>query len=604
MLSVITGTGRLAACSAGWLVSQRRHVEVYNGGHRSLPSLPAVNIHSAVDCHSSRVATDLFNHAGFHGEGRSLVRDAATAAGATYSGDLQKGVTTHLVVSDDAGTAASAKLQCAAEWGIPALQWAWLKQSALRHSLLPHGLYMYSGTEGSSRDDAKRQRTPLQDATAAAPSSAAQPLAAVQPGSLPTAQASRCTLKRADGAAGSKAAVIAESVSQRHPHAGQENRLPRSVLSSTAASPCSRDRTADCTEALAAKLEGMQVLSSPLSRSALVSMEHTSSTTLMAEDPREAAAASRASSRTCSVASDDDGIECSQRLPGVVRSSRQHGRNRFSACNTVQRYIHTKLLAALPWHAESGDAGDPLTLPSPAQQRHGSAGVLQDARELASPQPSMSAAAAAAPDTITTGCTEAPATLTSMPQVSHADACASPTRPRAHMVLSWQACEGPGRSIWPCCSAAVHSRAAHHSLDNLQDLCSSPPACAVRRAGPLPLAGGATPGHRAGDGGAIVALKVRLKALPLLHWFMPHGFARPQHLLHTSTGTSAHRKAACRAGDQLCVSPQTAIECRCWRGRRAATLCATITTSIASSWHACSLQSLCRWASGRHSGAH
>ena len=275
-------------------------------------------------------------HTGFHGEGRSQVRDAALAAGARYSGDLQKGFTTHLVVSDSAGTAASAKLQCAADWGIPALQWAWLERSAVHGSLLPPGLYMNSGAEGSSHHDAERQRMPLQDAAAAAPCSAAHPLAALQPSSLPTAQARGCTIKGADGAASSKAAVIVESVSLRRPGAGQENRVPQSVLSSTAASPCSRDRTADCTEALAAKLEGMQVQSSPLSRSALVSVEHSSSTTVMAEDTREAAAASHASSRTCSVASDDDGIECSQRLPGVVRSSGQPDRNRLLACEFAQ----------------------------------------------------------------------------------------------------------------------------------------------------------------------------------------------------------------------------------------------------------------------------
>lgn len=275
---------------------------------------------------------DPFNHAGFHGEGRGQVRDAALAAGARYSGDLQKGVTTHLVVSENAGTAVSAKLRCAADWGIPALQWAWLEKSAMRGSLLPPGLYTYSGTEGSSHHDGKPPRTPLQDAAAAAPCSTAQPLAAVQPGRLPTAQASSCTISGADGAASSKGAIVAGIVSLRRPHAGQENRVPQSVLSSTAASPCSRDRsTADCTEALAAKLEVMQVQSSPLSRSALASMEHTSGTTPVA-DPCEAAAASRASSRTCSVASDDDGIECSQRLPGVLASSRQHNRNRLSSC--------------------------------------------------------------------------------------------------------------------------------------------------------------------------------------------------------------------------------------------------------------------------------
>lgn len=358
------------------------------------------------------------------------MRDAALAAGARYSGDLQKGVTTHLVVSDNAGTASSAKLQCAADWGIPALHYAWLQQSAHAGRLLPPGLYMYSGTEDSSRHNGKRPRTPLQDAAEAAPCATAQSPAAVHLSSLPTAQASGCTISGADGDASSKAAVIAESVSLRRPHGGQENRVPQSVFSSTAASPCSRDRTADCTEALAAKLEGMQVQSSALSRSALVSMEHTSSTTLMAEDPREAAAASRASSRTCSVASDDDGIECSQRLPGVVRSSRQHGCNRLLALERP-RPIHTTCLDALPWHAASGDAGTPLTLPSPAQQRPGNAGMVQDATYPASPRPSVSAAAAMSPDTIMTGCTEPPSTLTSTSQVSHANACAATTRPCA-----------------------------------------------------------------------------------------------------------------------------------------------------------------------------
>jgi hypothetical protein len=73
------------------------------------------------------------------------------------------------------------------------------------------------------------------------------------------------------------------------------------------------------------------------------------------------------------------------------------------------------------------------------------------------------------------------------------------------------------------CSSArfeVH----HVVVDPVQDVCSSPPACAVRRAGLLPLAGGATPGHRVGDGGAIVAFKVRPEEPPSRRRFSSHMF--------------------------------------------------------------------------------
>ena len=123
--------------------------------------------------------------------------------------------------------------------------------------------------------------------------------------------------------------------------------------------------------------------------------------------------------------------------------------------------------------------------------------------EPASPQPSMSAAAAASPDTIMTGCTEPP--LTSMSQVSHAKNSRGPVSNDA--VMERLQTSGTQHSIMlSCISAHLED---HHALDTLQDLCSSPPACAVQNAGRLPLAGGATPGHKAGDGGAIVALKVR-----------------------------------------------------------------------------------------------
>ena len=82
--------------------------------------------------------------------------------------------------------------------------------------------------------------------------------------------------------------------------------------------------------------------------------------------------------------------------------------------------------------AASGNAGSPLTLPSPAQRRQGGVDMPQDATEPACPRLSMSVAAAMSPDTAVTGCTEPPSTLASMSQVSRANPSASSTRPRAH----------------------------------------------------------------------------------------------------------------------------------------------------------------------------
>ena len=247
----------------------------------------------------------------------------------------RKDVTTHLVVSDDAGAAASAKLQRAAEWGIPVLQWAWLQQSAVRGRLLPAGLYIYSGTEASSLHDAKRPRTPLQAAAGAAARSTARPLVPSQHSNLRPAQARNRTDAGATDASSSGAAGVVEPASERQPDTEQENSIPQG-LSAAAVPLCGRGHAADCTQALVTELRGMQVQSSPISRSVLASVEHASSTTLR-DDPAVAAAASQSGSCTCSVASDDDGIECSQRPPG--RSQFLHGTNSADTNAAVTQHI-------------------------------------------------------------------------------------------------------------------------------------------------------------------------------------------------------------------------------------------------------------------------
>lgn len=79
----------------------------------------------------------------------------------------------------------------------------------------------------------------------------------------------------------------------------------------------------------------------------------------------------------------------------------------------------------------------------------------------------------------------------------------------------------------------------------------------------------------------------------------------PSQRLHgMSLDTGAQQVAVCKAcGIILHLSVLTAIVCRCWRGHRVATLYVTTTTSAASSWHVCNLQSSCRWVSG-HFDAH
>lgn len=262
---------------------------------------------------------------GFHGEGRRQVRKAAEAAGAEYSGDLQKDVTTHLVVSDTAGAgaAASAKLLRAAEWGIPALRWAWLKQSAARRRLLPTGLYLYSGTDAAARPQTPLQSSP-QAAKAAAPHSpAALPLSPVQDHQQQQQQlcGSRAGAGRAAGSGGA-ATVKSRGGSDERPSGGRENLDPQPHDSSHAASHSPR-QAADQEKALAAELEGLQVQNSPADCAAPCSISPAGGSRFPDEP---AAAASQAGSCTESAASDDDDddFHCAQGRPGEALHNECH----------------------------------------------------------------------------------------------------------------------------------------------------------------------------------------------------------------------------------------------------------------------------------------
>lgn len=76
---------------------------------------------------------------GFSGEARHQVRASAEACGASYSGDLQKGVTDYLVVKQTGGVPGKLGLKIvrALQWGIPVARWEWLRASAQARVLLP-----------------------------------------------------------------------------------------------------------------------------------------------------------------------------------------------------------------------------------------------------------------------------------------------------------------------------------------------------------------------------------------------------------------------------------------------------------------------------------
>lgn len=429
-------------------------------------------------------------HAGFHGDGRRQVRKAAEAAGAEYSGDLQKDVTTHLVVSETAGAAASAKLQRAAEWGIPSLQWAWLKQSAARGRLMPTGLYLYSGAEPSSSDAAKRPQTPFQDSAPAA-DGAAQRSPAVLPST--SAEDRLQQHKRCDTAAcaaranaSSSAFATAGSHSEERPAAGQDNLTPQPHSATAAPHSYSPERAADQAEALAAELQGLQVRSSPLDRGALASIQHASDRQLL--DEPLAAAPSQAGSCMCSAGSDDDGIHCAQGAPGQdyfmlagcrsIASLKVHERTSLTRSTPVGLHeMSFGISDRSSGAAASGDhRGTPLKLPSPAQQRRSDAGMRADVAGPQSPEASISAAAAASPG-VDTKSHMVPSTVASSSQVS-----SSLTLLSADVMFSRMQNFNRDETPWSMC--AVKQR-CDCILSCVQDLWSSPPAGSVRRMMPL-----------------------------------------------------------------------------------------------------------------------
>ena len=72
--------------------------------------------------------TELLN-AGFFGEARQQVRALVEALGATYSGELVDGLSTHLVCAHGANCNGVLKVKKAQEWGIPVVRVEWLTDS-------------------------------------------------------------------------------------------------------------------------------------------------------------------------------------------------------------------------------------------------------------------------------------------------------------------------------------------------------------------------------------------------------------------------------------------------------------------------------------------
>ena len=73
---------------------------------------------------------------GYFGASRTHVRQLAWRLGASYSGDLTHGVTTHLVCKDSS-VPASEKVNIARSWGIPVVDHTWLIQSIANEAVLP-----------------------------------------------------------------------------------------------------------------------------------------------------------------------------------------------------------------------------------------------------------------------------------------------------------------------------------------------------------------------------------------------------------------------------------------------------------------------------------
>lgn len=78
-----------------------------------------------------------FAAVGFFGQHRHHIRELVNSSGATYSGDLLEGFTTHLVYKDLNAAKCGEKYATALEWGIPVLPFSWLTESAAHQQLLP-----------------------------------------------------------------------------------------------------------------------------------------------------------------------------------------------------------------------------------------------------------------------------------------------------------------------------------------------------------------------------------------------------------------------------------------------------------------------------------
>lgn len=260
-----------------------------------------------------------------------MVRGAAQDCGAEYSGDLKQGVTTHLVCSDSTGTAASAKLQRAAEWGIPALQWAWLKQSAARRRLLPTGLYLYSGTGSEAAAAAE------QGGSTAEPHVTAESVAfasAAEPGHQSTAcglsPLSHAAAMLEQGQRGSTAHVGGREQENLDPHAAKHAAKPPQPAGPPLAAVRGSAQSQHEAGGLAAQLSGLRLgggagaYSPPADGDAAdgdaVSRAGDADQAMELLDAAEPLAAASAAG-SCTVSEDDDdGIHCAQPSPGVDQS--------------------------------------------------------------------------------------------------------------------------------------------------------------------------------------------------------------------------------------------------------------------------------------------
>ena len=261
--------------------------------------------------------------AGFHGEGRQEVRQAAEAAGAEYRGDLEHGCTTHLVCADGAGAAASLKLQCAAEWGIPALQWAWLKQSAARGRLLPTGLYLYSDAAPADAAAAPLPSEAAHAGNEAEESSAAADLAAAAEPARGAGRevAPQPQLQWPQHQDDGYHAAAARCGWNKHGALQQENVAPSLPGQPDTAQRSPTQSKGKAADILAARLGGLSVSRSSASHGFDAACGE-------ASDGHEAAgskaAASVAGSCTCSgVCSEEDDVVCTQPSPGGSRHTHE-----------------------------------------------------------------------------------------------------------------------------------------------------------------------------------------------------------------------------------------------------------------------------------------